>query len=174
MTNTKKISRIISVVLALTLMAAMAVPSFAAAQSRALVGVDTTFETNGTYLTVNASSAFNYAGVGMMTDLGTKSRWVLRQGSDGYYRIYTSLSSNVGSGYVLNRHANGFTCMLWRDFTDSVSQRDSIVDLLTSSPNHQIISLERASGNKYLKNSGGSSGGPVDWYVTGTVYTVNP
>lgn len=154
--------KILTACLALMMAVAMALPTFATQPD-----VPTTFQY--AYYYVGTSGAFNNASVYYTSD-ATEGTWYLRRGTDGLYRLYTGYSYTPGSGYVMNRHLNNVSCILWRDYTDAASVRDSVVDLLTSSPGKQRISLERATGNKYLNMDSGMA----VWSTFGLHYTVEP
>lgn len=154
--------KLFAMALCLLMVVAMAVPAFAAQPD-----TPTTFTYGNLY--VGTSGAFNNASV-YYTNSSAEGTWYLRRGTDGLYRLYTAFSYTPGSGYVMNRHVNQVSCILWRDYTDSESVRDSVVDLLTYSTGRQRISLERATGNKFLNRSGTSA----VWSTTGLIYNVNP
>ncbi len=147
--------KILSLIVCAALVFAMAVPAFAENEIAPYTtpNMATTFENGGLLLATASGSAGAQVSMNAAGSLGDGDHywWYLRQDQRGYWRLYSGLSPIIGNGLVLDRHINGSTAILWQDYTDIQTLRDSVVDLMTVSAGTQRIKLSMSTtSNQWL------------------------
>lgn len=163
--------KIFTLVWALVLATVTAVSVFAAdITPRALPDTATTFSIGTQKMVVDGAYANSRVFMGNLSG-NDNEFWILRQHPTGNWRLYTAKAPIIGYGYTINRHANGSSCILWRDATDITTLRDSCVELMTVSSGVQRIKLSLSTSNNRWLNTSGSN---LVWTSAGAAFKVFP